>query len=185
MLFDLDKIYRIYIPSQHKVSETRQIYWTTKTIVPLGPKTMEPLITDETFVKVNPLSLPPALTYDGKPVKQEPGETTIKPTFQTPTKLSISDKQSGEVPRPSRKSARISNRPTPNYKGQQAKATSSEILDEDPTTYNQAIKSSLKDKWILAMDDEINALKKNQTFEVIDKPIGRNIVGSKIGRAHV
>ena len=38
-----DKIYRIYIPSQHKVSETRQIHWTTKTIIPLGPNTMEPL----------------------------------------------------------------------------------------------------------------------------------------------
>ena len=29
------------------------------------------------------------------------------------------------------------------------------------------------------MNDEINALKKNKTFEVVDKPIGRNIVGSK------
>ena len=29
------------------------------------------------------------------------------------------------------------------------------------------------------MKDEINALKKNKTFEVVDKPIGRNIVGSK------
>ena len=29
------------------------------------------------------------------------------------------------------------------------------------------------------MEDEINALKKNNTFDVVDKPIGRNIVGSK------
>ena len=29
------------------------------------------------------------------------------------------------------------------------------------------------------MNDEINALKKNKTFEVVDKPIGRIIVGSK------
>jgi len=29
------------------------------------------------------------------------------------------------------------------------------------------------------MNDEINALKKNKTFDVVKKPIGRNIVGSK------
>jgi len=29
------------------------------------------------------------------------------------------------------------------------------------------------------MNDEINALKKNKTFDVVNKPIGRNIVGSK------
>ena len=35
------------------------------------------------------------------------------------------------------------------------------------------------EEWTLAMNDEINALKKNKTSEVVDKPIGRNIVGSK------
>jgi len=29
------------------------------------------------------------------------------------------------------------------------------------------------------MNDEINALKKNNTFDVVNKPIGRNMVGSK------
>ena len=31
----------------------------------------------------------------------------------------------------------------------------------------------------MAMDNEINALKKNNIFDFVDKPIGRNIVGSK------
>ena len=47
-----DKIYSIYIPLQHKVSETRQIHWTTKTIIPLGPHIMAPLISEETYPKV-------------------------------------------------------------------------------------------------------------------------------------
>ena len=47
---------------------------------------------------------------------------------------------------------------------------------EDPTIYNQAIKTSLKDQWSLAMNDEINALEKNQIFDVVDKFIGWNIV---------
>jgi len=36
-----DKIYRIYIPLQHKVTETRQIHWTTKTIGSLGTTAIE------------------------------------------------------------------------------------------------------------------------------------------------
>ena len=169
-----DKIYRIYIPSKHNVSKTRQIHWTTKTITPLGSTSMEPPITEESYVKVKPISSPLALTFDGKPIKQEPGVTTTKPTFQTTTK-----KPSLGVPVPPRKSGRISNRPTISYLGQQAQTPSIIIPDEDPTTYNQAIESSLRNQWTLAMDDEINALKKNKTFEVIDKPIGRNIVRSK------
>ena len=156
-----DKIYRIYIPSQHKVSETRQIHWTTKTITPLGPTTMEPLITEETYVKVNPTSSPLALPFDVKSIKQEPGTTITKPTFQTTT---MAPSLASEPPR---KSGRISNPPTISYKGQEARTANSKIPDQDPTTYNQAIKSSLKEQCTLAMNDEINALKKNKTFEVI------------------
>ena len=54
-----------------------------------------------------------------------------------------------------------------------------EIPDEDPTTYHQAIESSLKENWTMAMEDEINVLKKNNNFDVVDKPIGQNIVRSK------
>ena len=100
--------------------------------------------------------------------------TTTKPTFQTTTKTPFL-----VAPAPPRKSGRISNHPTISYKGEQARTASSKISDKDSTTYNQAIKSSLKEQWTFAMDHKINALKKNKTFEVIDKRIGRNIVGSK------
>ena len=53
-----DKIYSIYIPSQDKVIETRQIYWTTKRLTPLGNTTMEPLLAEETYATVYPLSHP-------------------------------------------------------------------------------------------------------------------------------
>ena len=43
-----DKIYRIYLPLQHKVSETLHIHWTTRTIIPLGHNIMESLIAEET-----------------------------------------------------------------------------------------------------------------------------------------
>jgi len=53
-----DKIDRIYIPWQHKVTETGPIHWTTKTITPLGTATMELLLAKETDATVYPLSGP-------------------------------------------------------------------------------------------------------------------------------
>ena len=180
-----DKIYRVYIPSEHKVSETRQIHWTTKTIAPLGPHAMEPLITEETSVKVSPPSFSLAPTSTDKPmIKQEPEETISPPTtFQqtttepfsaaleqhlpianpeTPNPISSEplptpeepDQQQqqhapavqpGEVPGPGPKSERISTRQPLSYKkqlGHREQLASSEIPDEDPTTYRKAIKSS-------------------------------------------
>ena len=176
-----DKIYRIYIPSDHKVSETWQIYSTTKTITPLGPNTMEPLITEETYVKVSPPSFSLAPTSTDKPIKQEPEETTIPPTTFPPTTTESSSVvleqhlpaanpetpnpvsctplpslpeepdqqqqqhapavQPGEVTGPGWKSERISTRQPLSYKrqlGHRGRLATSEIPDEDPTTYRKA-----------------------------------------------
>jgi len=43
---------------------------------------MEPLLAQETYVKLNLLSLSPTTTFDGKPVKQQPMDRTITPSFQ-------------------------------------------------------------------------------------------------------
>jgi len=51
------KIYRIDIASQHKVTDTRQIHWTTKMITPVGTTTMELLIAEETCGTVYPYSV--------------------------------------------------------------------------------------------------------------------------------
>jgi len=72
-----------------------------------------------------------------------------------------------------RKSGRITRPPI--HFGRNAE----EIPDEDPTTYRQAINSSLRDQWTSAINDQITALRKNNTFEVVDKPIGQNIIDSK------
>ena len=191
-----DKIYRIYIPSQHKISETRQIHWTNKTIIPLAPTHMESSTEKESFATVTPLSHPPATNPIDKLLDQDYTSTTT--TTTTSKELStlpppIPDRPSSpssqllreqlqqqlDVTEPlpdnegPRKSGRITRPPA--HFGRNAK----KIPDEDPTTYRQAINSSLRDQWTSAMDDEIAALKKNNTFEVVDKPIGRNIIDSK------
>jgi hypothetical protein len=50
---------------------------------------------------------------------------------------------------------------------------------EEPATYKQACKSADIDNWKMAMDEEMDALSRNNTWEVVPIPKDRHIVGSK------
>lgn len=49
----------------------------------------------------------------------------------------------------------------------------------DPTTYKDAINCDVKASWMGAMSEEMEALRKNSVWELVPKPKGRHIVGSK------
>jgi hypothetical protein len=51
--------------------------------------------------------------------------------------------------------------------------------NDEPKTYNAAIKSGEANKWKEAMQAEISALIKNNTFKLEDLPTGKNVVGCK------
>jgi len=79
----------------------------------------------------------------------------------------------GEIPGPFRRSERISTQSSISHKkqlGHRVQHATSELLDKDPTTYRQAVNSSLKGEWTSAMNHEIIALKKNKTSDVVNKP---------------
>jgi len=204
-----DKIYRIYIPFQHKVTKTRQIHWTTKTLGSLGTTTKELLLAEETYATVCLLSRPLPTIKVEKETDQDGNRQINPPTSNEfslpPNRFSetpqppatplpaLPEEQpqdmppapvdpTEEIPGPSWCFERISTQSLISYKkqlGHGVQHATSEIPDENPTTYRQAVNSSLKGEWTLAMNDEIIALKKNKTFDVVNKPIGRNIVGSK------
>ena len=48
-----------------------------------------------------------------------------------------------------------------------------------PSSYSQAVHSPEINKWEKAMDDEIEALEGNETFESVPPPKGREVVGGK------
>ena len=48
-----------------------------------------------------------------------------------------------------------------------------------PTTYSEALKSIEATKWQKAMDDEMTALTKNEMYELVTPPEGRQIVGGR------
>jgi hypothetical protein len=49
----------------------------------------------------------------------------------------------------------------------------------EPRSIKQVYKSSEKDQWIQAMSKEIQSLRNNKTWRLVDKPSGKNIVGSR------
>jgi len=170
---------------------------------------MEPLLAKETYATVDPLSRPLPTIKVEKEMDQDLNRPINPPTseeFALPQKrfsetpeppatplpaLPEEHRQNmppapvgptEEIPAPSRLSGRISTQLSISYKqqlGHRVQHATSEIPDEDPTTYREAVNSSLKGEWTSAINDEIIALKKNKTLDVVNKPIRWNIVGSK------
>eukprot|EP00253_Pinus_taeda_P027912 PITA_27912 len=51
--------------------------------------------------------------------------------------------------------------------------------DNEPLCYQEAIEGSKSDKWKIAMKDEMMALSKNDTWDLVELPKGRKTVGCK------
>ena len=49
----------------------------------------------------------------------------------------------------------------------------------DPRTYKQAVSSAESSRWKAAMTEEYNSLTSHQTWELVDLPEGKNLVGCK------
>jgi len=156
---------------------------------------MESSAEKESFATVPPLSHPPATNPTDKLLDQDYTSTTTTMTTSkefSPIPRPIPDRPtspSSQLWREQQQQLDVTE-PLPDKEGLQRSAritgppahfgrNAEEIPDEDRTTYHQAINSSLRDQGASAMDDEITALKKNNTFEVVNKPIGRNIIDSK------
>ncbi len=77
--------------------------------------------------------------------------------------------------RPSRR------RRSPNRYGEWANIAVAEhqTITTEPKTYNQAIKSPESESWKKSMTDEYNALLSHQTWDLVDLPKGKNLVGCK------
>ena len=58
-------------------------------------------------------------------------------------------------------------------------AAAAEAVDPDPKTYSQAMRSEDSERWKEAMNDEYNSLTKHNTWDLVDLPDGKNLVGSK------
>ena len=48
-----------------------------------------------------------------------------------------------------------------------------------PSTFEEAIQSADSDKWLATMAKEMESLKKNQTWELVELPKGKKAIGCK------
>ena len=51
--------------------------------------------------------------------------------------------------------------------------------DDEPNTFKEVVSCPAKDKWINAMEEELESMKVNQVWELVDLPIGRRAIGNK------
>jgi pantothenate synthetase len=54
-----------------------------------------------------------------------------------------------------------------------------EDIEEEPKTYKEAISSKNKEKWEMAMKEEIDAVEINKTWTLEPLPSNRKAIGSK------
>ncbi|KAH9762947.1 hypothetical protein KPL70_001004 [Citrus sinensis] len=60
-----------------------------------------------------------------------------------------------------------------------ALAVAEEVIGEEPVSYNQAMGSKVREKWLDAMNEEIISLKKNRTWILVKKPQNKRLVSCK------
>lgn len=53
------------------------------------------------------------------------------------------------------------------------------VDDQEPNTFKAAMSSANKNLWKKAVKDELDALERNQTWDLVDLPAGKNLVQSK------
>ena len=51
------------------------------------------------------------------------------------------------------------------------------VEDDEPVTFKQAIKDSDRERWLVAMEEEMESLYKNKTWEVVPLPEGKTAIG--------
>ena len=55
----------------------------------------------------------------------------------------------------------------------------SEVMNDEPNCYKAVVDCKEKDKWLMAMDEEIKSLHDNHTWDQVKRPVGSKLVSCK------
>ena len=175
-----NQIYRVWIPSTHQIRESRDVKFP-----PIPEKTIsfdfslrKTHSTDNypANTQIPTASTPPATEIGDMDLQRLIHEQIPSPENQTeppPSSPTMPGRFIEENPNIAlRRSNRIRKPP-------QRYARQVTYLPDEPTTYTQAMKSVDSDLWTKAMNEEMESLKRNGTWEEVELPQGRKIVDCK------
>src|SRR5258705_702976 len=186
-----NKIFRIYIPSQHKVVQTRQVRFTRldsgEVELPLQTPHVPTFTSIELPVPIHQRQR--IVEEEREPEEQHPEiaqpEIEIQPPEAPPNPEEYERFEPEPTPPPEpqpRRSGRHNIGEQPQRYGFSRQVTDEifELIDdEEPRTYGQAITGPLSPRWKKAMEEEMDALRRNNTFDLVPRPKGRKITGCK------
>ncbi|WBP92221.1 reverse transcriptase domain-containing protein [Kitasatospora cathayae] len=106
-----------------------------------------------------------------------PSETTNEPTRVVDLPSSSRKRDSSQIHLSPRRSGRVSKLPERYLGLTQVNAGGTDL--EDPLSYKQAMEDVDKDKWLKAMDLEMESMYSNSVWELVDQPVGVKPIGCK------
>ena len=51
--------------------------------------------------------------------------------------------------------------------------------DDEPRTVQEGFSSFVSDEWMKAMNDEMESMRTNHVWDLVDLPLGRKVIGNK------
>ncbi|GBN32373.1 Zinc transporter 9 [Araneus ventricosus] len=170
--------YRIWYPDEDKVDKTKHVFFNESKIGMDSFRNKNVSSSTLTFI---PEQVEEYLTIEEKepPVH----ESTSSREWKRVTKKREKGKTAGQIdvyynPKPG---VRLRKRELENLTDEDLSEESSEeehsaIVTEIPKSYRKAITSSLKEKWINAMETEIAILKDREVWEIVPRPINKTVI---------
>ena len=98
------------------------------------------------------------------------------------TKLSVCDDRERDTTKVStesiiRRSQRV--RRAPDFYGARVNVANSQLME--PTSLKEALASPEREKWSTAMENEMNSLRENDVWDLVELPRDRSPVGQQVG----
>ena len=178
-------IFRIYFPLEKKIERIQDVTFveehqddtpphaSANTLLP--EESLSPVIPDESILPTSSAnsnhhisSLP---TYEPSPAISSTSSTLSEPLDETLL-------EEIEQPRRSQRERRAPNR----YEGMAVNMAISAVISkelQEPLTYEQALASLETELWKQAMNEEVQALEENHTWQIVDSPSNAKVLGGK------
>jgi hypothetical protein len=182
-----NKIFRIYNTEKRTVTERRDVKFSQFQ----SPKTGGPTINETEPSKTTNIELLPLPSIQDSEISSNPAAPPPEPIVESPRPQSpiepppppqqrvISD-PSGINPEAILPEGSRRNRRQPQaFHIQEESIEFAYRVSGEPDHYQEAINSNESTEWKKAMDEEMESIKKNNTWEVVERPEGRRIVDCK------